>query len=231
MKKYLLTAILATFTLWAFTNANPANFLDFLAENEPRLSQKSRLRYDQDQQIVDFLHAIGMTKFPQIKDFMPHQSISRAEASKFFVKFADNTGIFTKNKKTDSICEFSDIAAYKKQDLYQTMLTACEYGLFQGSEWKFNPEGKLSFAEAITVAIRMLDGKLLEESPIHRSLNYLNQAHQYRLILTQLQKVSAENLDPLGFPISRLDLGRLLEGVHFKKTLDKQLSTFFARTK
>lgn len=212
MKKIIFSVLLAFlgggFPIFA-SNAS-TGFLDFLLTEE-RISKDSRLEYGSDQKIVDFLHSIGMTKYSKLSDFMPNKTITRAEASKFFVKFTENAGFLKKIEKSDSDCIFSDISAYQKQDLHASMISSCEYGLFKGSEGKFNPEGNLTFGEALAVTLRMLDGKKLDETGTHRALNYVKQAQNYRLILTQLQNISENNLEPLGNAITRLDLGRLLE--------------------
>lgn len=212
----------------AFATNEPGDFLDFLATDE-RLTQNTRLDYSSDQNIVTYLHSIGMTKFDQLKDFLPSNLITRAEASKFFVKFAEQQKL-AKTVNDETTCTFSDIQKYQKSDLHQTMIQSCLYGLFNGSQGKFNPDGNLTNGEAIAVLIRMLEGKKLDEtSPQHWALSYLVKTKDLRLILNQLASASESNTQPLNFNISRIDMARLFEGANYRKKLDKKIADFVAK--
>ena len=137
-----------------------------------------------------------MTKFPKLNDFLPNNLITRAEASKFFVKFAEQQGLARK-VNDETTCSFSDIEKYQKSDLYQTMLQSCQYGLFNGSEGKFNPD--------------------------------LKKVKEARLILNQLATAGETNIQPLNQNINRIDMGRLFEGVNYKKNLEKKIAEFLAK--
>lgn len=226
MKK-LLYALLLWSLLMTPTFANDlwGDFLEFLA-NDERVAKNTWLEYSSDQSVVDFLHSIGMTKFPKLNDFLPNNLITRAEASKFFVKFAEQQGLARK-VNDEAACSFSDIEKYQKSDLYQTMLQSCQYGLFNGSEGKFNPDGNLTNGEAIAVLIRMIEGKKLDESSeLHWSLAYLKKVKEARLILNQLATAGETNIQPLNQKINRIDMGRLFEGVNYKKNLEKKIADF-----
>ena len=189
-----------------FANNDAGDFLDFLVTDE-RITQNTWLDYSSDQNIVTYLHSIGMTKFAQLKDFLPRNLITRAEASKFFVKFAEQQG-FAHKVNDETMCTFSDIQKYQKSDLYQTMVQSCLYGLF----------------------IRMIEGKKLDEtSTQHWALAYLEKSNDLRLILNQLATASKSNTQPLNLNISRIDMARLFEGVNYRKNLEKKIADFVAK--
>lgn len=229
MKKLVFSLLVwAALLAPVFANNDPGDFLDFLVTDE-RITQNTWLNYSSDQNIVTYLHSIGMTKFAQLKDFLPRNLITRAEASKFFVKFAEQQG-FARKVNDETMCTFSDIQKYQKSDLYQTMVQSCLYGLFNGSNGEFNPDGNLTNGEAIAVLIRMIEGKKLDEtSTQHWALAYLEKSNDLRLILNQLATASKSNTQPLNLNISRIDMARLFEGANYRKNLEKKITDFVAK--
>lgn len=220
--KTILTGFLGLFLLTTGVSTFASqNFLDFVAEDE-RIAKDSWLDYSSDQNVVTYLHNLGMTMFSDLNDFMPNRNITRAEVTKFFVNFAEKKGFANYEGKRN--CSFKDIGSYKNSDLGTYMVKSCMLGLFNGSKGKFNPSGNLTYGEALAVTLRMIDGVKLSESGNHWAINYFKKAKDYNMNLKQLRWVTDESTSMLNQPISRIDMGRLLEGADYKKNqIDKKV--------
>ncbi len=115
---------------------------------------------------LEWLYGNGLTKYNDINEFRPNDSITRGEMSKFVTKYAEVQGL-TKNYTQ---CNFNDIAGYDPT-LEPTIIEACEYGLLKGSGNTYNPNGNVTEAQAITVVIRSLWG-FLDETGAYRRQPY-----------------------------------------------------------
>ena len=54
----------------------------------------------------------------------------------------------------------------------------------------------------------------------------LKKVKEARLILNQLATAGETNIQPLNQKINRIDMGRLFEGVNYKKNLEKKIADF-----
>ncbi|MDR0607279.1 MAG: hypothetical protein LBG52_02770 [Candidatus Peribacteria bacterium] len=121
----------------------------------------------------------GLTRYTTPSEFRSYDSLRRDEASKFFIEFVNTQGYAT---SYGANCYFSD-EYLAISDLRSYLKTACEYGIFNGANGKFLPDQKLTNAQAITVVVRILDGKQ-SENGAHRADNYYTRARDIGLDLT-----------------------------------------------
>ena len=119
------------------------------------------------------------TKAKNATEFWWNNWITRAEAAKFFVTFAN---LYNKNMiiKSETECSFKDINN-APADLRQDIITACRYGFIWWSNWKFMPNTKFTNAQAVTVFMRMYSGKK-DESWNHYADRYFIEAYKLWLI-------------------------------------------------
>ncbi len=119
------------------------------------------------------------TKSKNADEFKYSNWITRAEAAKFFVMYAN---LFNKNKivNNDNKCNFSDLGK-APLDLRTYVINACRYGLLAWKNWKFMPNDKLTNAQAVTVFMRMYSWKK-DESWNHFADKYFIEATKLWLI-------------------------------------------------
>lgn len=119
------------------------------------------------------------TRAKKADEFKWNNWITRAEAAKFFVTFAN---LFKKNTIVKGVneCNFSDINN-APADLRSDITTACRYWLLAWSKWKFMPNSKFTNAQAVTVFIRMYSWKK-DESWNHYADRYFIEAYKLWLI-------------------------------------------------
>ena len=97
----------------------------------------------------------NLTVFNDPVSFMADNWLRRDEASKFFVRYAEDIlGMAPDYSKTD--CEFKDLNK-AWPDLKDIVVEACQLWLFQWYKWNFMPTDKLTNAQAITVFMRLID--------------------------------------------------------------------------
>lgn len=129
---------------------------------------------------VSWLHDNGLTMFSNTTDYKPNNYIRRDEAAKFFVNYAKLLGI-ADYTKDDSQCKFSDISQ-SHSDLQNIVIESCKLWLFQWSSGKFLPRNGITNGQAITVLIRLIDGRQSESWVTHRSDNYYKKANELNLL-------------------------------------------------
>ncbi len=128
---------------------------------------------------INWLIKNNFTKATNIGGYKYNKTLTRAEASKFFVNYAK---LFNKDiiVNDSSACEFSDINE-APADLRAYIVTACRYGLLGWSKGKFKPYSNLTNAQAITVFMRMYSWKK-DESWKHFADRYFIEAYSLWLI-------------------------------------------------
>jgi len=89
------------------------------------------------------------------ENFRPDDFITRGEAAKFYVWFAEVQWL--EKTKTEAECQFNDLEGYD-YTLVPKIVEVCEYGLFKGHDGNFMPNNLITEAEALTVTIRSLMG-------------------------------------------------------------------------
>lgn len=144
-----------------------------------------------------------LTKFTNAQDFMATKTLRRDEASKFFVQYATEILWLTPDTSKAS-CNFNDLGK-ARPDLKDLVKEACQLWLFQWANWKFMPTQSLTNAQAITVLIRMIDGKK-DETQWHFAQKYFEKAQELGL-MNWLTLNSTANFDKLA---TRWEVGILL---------------------
>ncbi len=156
----------------------------------------------------------GLTKYEKLSDYRPEDPLLREEAAKIIGQAYTLLGFSQEVKNSD--CLFAD------REQFDPSLTAfieqtCKLAVFKGSQGKFYPRKALSKAEALTVLIRILEGKSSSEAFQPWRMLYFAKAKG--ISLTQETEVMA-----LERPITRKEIALL---VHRFKTiiLNTQLKT------
>lgn len=123
----------------------------------------------------------NLTKYTQVSDFRPRDTITRGEAAKFVTEYAWVIGI----EKVGGSCEFSDTQSYDPS-LTPYTIESCEYGLFRGADGRFMPSSPITEAQALAVVVRSLYG-IQDESmkPWYR---------EYYSIAKDLDIISSESI-------------------------------------
>ena len=120
-----------------------------------------------------------LTKFNNARDFMSSNNLRRDEASKFFVQYAKEI-LWLKPDTSKTSCNFNDLDK-SWPDLKTQIKESCQLWLFQWYNWKFMPTQQITNAQAITVFIRMLDGKK-DETQWHFAQKYFEKAQELWII-------------------------------------------------
>lgn len=98
----------------------------------------------------------GLTSFSTTSTFRAYDTLRRDEAAKFFVEFAQLQNS-TMNLNYNLNCDFKDINQ-ARSDLKGHINTACQLGILKGSNGNVFPQQNLTNAQAVTVAVRIIDG-------------------------------------------------------------------------
>lgn len=161
-----------------------------------------------DASTVLWLNINNFTKYSTLWEFRAQDPITRWEASKFVVKFAELNNL--KKIKNHDECNFLDITDYD-YTLKDSIIEACEYGLFKGSNWNYMPNNLISKWEAITVVMRSLEW-MKNETINPRYSNY------YQLWSTI--NLSLWDINEFENPITRIMLGlRLKETFEYSESI------------
>ena len=148
-------------------------------------------------EIVSWMFEQWLTKYATVSSFFPNELITREQAAKFFAQFAD---IVELEESSVASCVFWDIGD-ADYTLIPHIIQACEYGLLKWSNGAFNPFASMTRAEAVTVAVRSLEG-FLDESVTPWYRNYYQEA-TYRWLINYF-------LSDMEQPITRKELWTLL---------------------
>ncbi len=101
---------------------------------------------------------LGLTQYDDLESFRWDDMITRGEIAKFFSVLAVH--LWSWRLDTWS-CSFTDLAWYD-QGLIPYIADVCRSGLMRGSGWNFLPNDPITWAEAITVLMRINHGQLDE---------------------------------------------------------------------
>ncbi len=113
--------------------------------------------------VLEWMFSNGLTRYDQVDQFRPYDSITRGEAAKFVNSYAQLIWAV----KNYNQCAFSDIEWYD-YTLVPHILEACQYGLLKGSQWRFMPNNGITEAQAITVVMRTLSWFMDETKDLRR---------------------------------------------------------------
>lgn len=130
------------------------------------------------QTAITWMYNSGLTMYSTIEDFLPNNTMTREEASKFFSVFAKT--IFNKTEDISNTCSFKDISK-ADSTLKDSINSACRLGIFKWYNRYFSPFDKLTNAQAITVLMRIMVGQMEEPTTAFYS-NYVAKAKEYGLI-------------------------------------------------
>lgn len=156
--------------------------------------------FDQDlDDAVQWMYDNDLTRYDNIQDYRPADTLTREQAAKFFWNFAlymEKSAI-----KWADECQFIDIAN-ADYTLTPHILSACQLGIFQWSQGKFMPFDTITRAEALTVVVRTIDW-FQDENIDPRWFNYHKVARQ--LWITNENDVYA-----LDVPITRYEIALII---------------------
>jgi len=108
------------------------------------------------QSAVNWMIQNQFTSAQNVDQFNPYRTITRAEAAKFYVKFAEN--VLGKTPDVTKDCTFKDVPAGLAEDVKKAIVESCQLGLFKGENGNFYPTRALYKSEAIVVLVRALYG-------------------------------------------------------------------------
>lgn len=168
MKRLWIAVIFAFSTIfWALSFAQTPNFWD----------------------VLGWMHSIWLTKYNNVEQFRPFDSITRGEAAKFVAEYAALQTL----PKNYTQCDFNDIAGYDST-LTPHIKQACFYGLMKWSNGQYRPNGLITEAEAITVVMRSVYG-FFEETADPWYIAYYNRWVDLGLITNEsLRWVGTTNI-------------------------------------
>ncbi len=109
---------------------------------------------------IYWMHKNGLTQYDTLSAYRPQDPLLREEATKIIGQ-AYNILWFSKENKNHD-CNFSDRETFNPT-LASYIASTCSYGIFKGSQGKFLAQNPLTKAEALTVLIRILEGKSSKE--------------------------------------------------------------------
>lgn len=107
---------------------------------------------------------------------MSDKPLRRDEASKFFWQYATSIQHSQADDSKNECNLFTDLTEWHS-DLVDSVIISCKLWLFKWSYNKFMPTELLTNGQAITVIIRMIDGKK-DESQWHFAQNYFEKAQE-----------------------------------------------------
>ena len=152
---------------------------------------------------ISWMNSNWLTKFTNAITFMSTKNLRRDEATKFFVQYATEIVWLTPDISKTS-CNFNDLNN-ARPDLKDLIKESCQLDLFQWNNGQFMPNEALTNAQAITVLIRMIDGKK-DETQWHFAQAYFEKAQELG-IMNWLTLNSTTNFDKL---TTRWEVGILL---------------------
>ncbi len=183
-----------------YNNCVCKDWYEFNSQNTKciKIIKNNNTKDEELKEAIEWMYENWLTIFNSPDTFMSNDNLTREQASKFFAQFASKVlnKDFTENV---DLSIFSDIGNADSSLTYYIIQSNYMW-LFQGSNWKFMPFNKLTQAQAIAVAIRMIDW-YLDETSWKRYENYYNNANNYWLLkrwkfdLTTLDKTNITRWD------------------------------------
>ena len=128
---------------------------------------------------IERMYENWLTQYNSPEKFWSNDYLTREQAAKFFATFYSKLLDKKFNENVD-LNIFSDMNK-ATPDLKYYIFQAYDMWLFKGFKWKFTPTDKLTQAQAISVAIRMIDWNL-EEVKNSWYVNYYIKAQKYWLL-------------------------------------------------
>lgn len=154
------------------------------------------------QTAYDFAFNNGMTTMETMTTFRADDMITRQEAAKMLVAYAESS--FGKSLDTLSgacTITYTDEATFDPT-LKLSVYNACAYQMMKWSQGKFFPNDTLTKGQALAILMRTVDGWLTEEDTATWWMPYVTRA-------TERKFITFDTLDAFNDPISRGDLIKL----------------------
>ncbi len=151
------------------------------------------------EQAVTWMHTNDLTRYDNVQDYRPADTLTREQAAKFFWNFA----LYMQKSviKSEEECGFSDIAN-ADYTLVSHITNSCMLGIFQWSQWLFKPFDPITRAEAMTVVVRILEWFQNENLTPRRS--------EYHKLARQLGITNENDVYSLDTPISRYEIALMI---------------------
>ena len=128
---------------------------------------------------IEWMHANWLTQYDTPEKFWSNDYLTREQAAKFFTNFYSKVLNKKFNENID-LKVFSDMDEAGSELKYY-IFQAYDMWLFKGLKWNFMPKNKLTQAQAISVAIRMVNWNL-EQIKNAWYINYYTKAKKYGLL-------------------------------------------------
>lgn len=175
------------------------------------------------QEAIYRLHDIWVTKYTDINDFRPFDSIQRQEAAKMYLTFryAIGSQIVSPNATTGG-CEFTDLGS-ADQTLVPYINQACAVGILKWANGVYQPFNELTRAQAISILLRITDGYQDESGSV-----WWQKYYDRALQLGMISPSSPENFEK---PITRYEVAVLLYKSKIQKDILSNLNNNFEKNK
>lgn len=116
-------------------------------------------------QAHQMLYNYQLTRWQGDADFRPYSTLTREEAARFMVEFAEKVLCRTKTRKYDG--RFVDIGV-SNPTLTPFIRASYEYEIFNGDKsdtttTTFRPKDRLSEEELVVIIVRLITNEILEE--------------------------------------------------------------------
>jgi len=187
---FISLSLFFSFAYWASCNEientigtwNECYCLEWLMWNETKTECIAIDTSSKDSELkkaIEWMYENWLTQYNTIEKFSSDSYLTREQAAKFFSTFY--TKVLNKkfNEKINSrtFLDINDANPELKYYIFQ----AHDMWLFKGFRWKFMPKNKLTQAQAISVAIRMINWDL-EQIKNAWYTNYYIKAKKYWLL-------------------------------------------------
>lgn len=109
---------------------------------------------------IYWMYNNNLTQYDSLSGYRPQDPLLREEAAKIIGQAYNILWFSKENKNTD--CNFADRETFNPT-LAPYIASTCSYGIFKGNKGEFLAQNPLTKAEALTVLIRILEGKSSSE--------------------------------------------------------------------
>lgn len=173
------------------------------------------------QEAIYWMYDNGITKYDNVENYRPFDSITRQEAAKIFTLFR-NTIIQGTPDSAGINCAFTDMDL-ADPTLVNYITDACKLQILKWSNGLFNPLAILTKPQAVAILVRMLEWNQ-DETTNPRWQGYYDRA----IAMWMIQQSTSTNFDK---PITRYEVAMLLYNSKIKYELIKNLNNNFETNK
>lgn len=162
-------------------------------------------------QALSMAYQFGITKYNNLTDFRAESLVTREQIAKMMLQFTKATN--RKNSTGEFDCGFTDLNT-TDPTLTNYITDACKQGMIKWWDNAFHPQNNVSYAQAITMLMRIMDG--LKTEPDQRWTLY----EQHAITKWYLTQALGQ---PLDF-ITRWQLIILMNTIY---TIENQADTMY----